>query len=669
MSRYSRMARLTLPDEQLQAGLPYEKTPERTLFSTVGVLIGAGVVTFAFGVSEAKARSALDVMDWLPQQAQLTQGTASDLGMAGAVGISLATKPAAVSTMPRTAGNRSAMQMQPGRSSDVMRQPADQIPGVKRQTRFADIGMTAADGRGDPEGVQYRGNVALSPAVVVATAPARLIGGPLSPGSTRNPEMPPDPPLSRDSAAFRTSAIVPDDPFGPTMPPSVSSLSAMRAVSATRTPDAGRAASTVNPVALRRDARSMTQYPDWLDDGSGNPVRINDPIVPEQAVRAALRTAADIANARSPAVKQARNDWDAARFDVDQVKGQRYPQVQVYGNQYNKPTASVAITTLIYDWGKTRKTIDSRGKTADAAEFRYRTVVQQNAYDVSSALIELAKNRAIYAIGESYVERMSKLVNMLAEIVKVDPGRLSELTQAKSRLLQAQTSQEIVATTARSLELSVSKLMGREQVPMPAGTRWQLSLDGLDEAVAAVRSNPGLEQLTADAEAAKLTAKAVRADALPKLNWVINKNTAADVFGNRQPWSTMLQLSWTPFQGGSQRAAERAALARADSSTDKRDQLALDAEFKVRDAYHDAIALDARAKLYGGLARDTDLIRRQFFEQWYHLNRRTLLDVLSAESDFYNNQVNEVAAQFDSYQSILKIHFNNGTIDSWLQSV
>jgi adhesin transport system outer membrane protein len=194
-----------------------------------------------------------------------------------------------------------------------------------------------------------------------------------------------------------------------------------------------------------------------------------------------------------------------------------------------------------------------------------------------------------------------------------------------------------------------------------------LQLDGLDDAVAAVPQNPAIEQAMAESAAAAATAKSVRAASLPQLNWVINKTTAHDSFNQRQPWTTMLQLSWTPFQGGSQQAAERAALSRASSSADKREQLELDSEFRVRDAHRDAIALATRAKLYGELTVETDLVRKQFFEQWYHLNRRTLVDVLLAESDFYNNQVSQVTTQFDAYQAILKIRLNNGTLEQWLQ--
>jgi outer membrane protein, adhesin transport system len=429
-----------------------------------------------------------------------------------------------------------------------------------------------------------------------------------------------------------------------------------------------------------RNAHSKDQtYADWLDDSAAAKALGDRSVVPERAVRLALRNAADVAATRSPAIRQARNDWDAAKFDVDQVKGQRWPQVQLTGNSpslqgsnnsfndSNMANASINVTTMVYDWGKTKKNIDSRTKTAEAAEFYMKTMEQQNAYDVSTNLVELAKNRAIYSIGESYVRRMGALVDMLAEIVKVDPGRLSELSQAKARLLQAQTSQAVVAAQVRSLELSVRKLAGDEPTPMPAGTLWQLQLDGLDDAVAAVPQNPAIEQAMAESAAAAATAKSVRAASLPQLNWVINKTTAHDSFNQRQPWTTMLQLSWTPFQGGSQQAAERAALSRASSSADKREQLELDSEFRVRDAHRDAIALATRAKLYGELTVETDLVRKQFFEQWYHLNRRTLVDVLLAESDFYNNQVSQVTTQFDAYQAILKIRLNNGTLEQWLQ--
>jgi adhesin transport system outer membrane protein len=692
MSTRTQTARSARAENKLSIELAYQTMPHRTLFSALGVLVSTGVVAVAFGSTDAEAKSALDEMAWAPQQSQLTQSAfAADGSAAGAMAIARAMTPNSAQASVAAPQQNAALAYVDSAASQPLRGFADaleQLAAVQPLRGFADSGLVAP---AQPVNVPVQTSAAVAPAgnvdaprMGVAMAPVRSVAAgnpqPVA-AAVRMPNMQADLQSLRGSLA--TGAAVDDS--SDASPAGASDAAAKLARAEREAFNSQSAVVAGSSIAMERRAQRASRavdgtYSDWLDNSSGSRTRADQAVVPEQAVRAALRNAADAAAARSAAVRQARNDWEAAKYDVDQVKGQRWPQVQVGGNspaitgdsmsfnQYNKPTANVSITTMIYDWGKTSKTIDSRTKTAQAAEFYYQSVAQQNAYEVSSNLVELSKNRAIYAIGESYVKRMSQLVDMLVEIVKVDPGRMSELTQAKARLLQAQTSQETVAAQIRSLQLTVRKLVGDEPTPMPGGTHWQFQLDGLDSAVAAIATNPEIQQAAAEAEAAKLTAKSVRADSLPKLNWVINKNTAPDVFGNRQPWSTMLQLSWTPFQGGSQRAAEHAALARASSSSDKRDQLELDSEYKVRDAHRDAIALSTRAKLYSDLSTESDLIRKQFFEQWYHLNRRTLLDVLSAESDFYNNQVSAVTTQFDAYQDVLKVHLNNGTLNEWLQN-
>jgi outer membrane protein, adhesin transport system len=697
MSNSTRLAR---PDRS-EAQLIKDTFNRRPLFSSMSVLVGTGVVALSALPSSAHAKSALDEMAWLPQHTQLTNNAGAVLNAASApVARAVAVTPASLPASRPVITEAQAVPV-------VVHRVAEAAP---RSRGFADAGIVPSAQQWPDENDAATADVVRTGKLQVAVAapqvapaveqvrtplsvhnatPARIgvSTSPMRPAATAVVSAGPPHDMQADLQTLRgvvaTSAVVLEDQQAALARPNRIAAVASRALPVTGAADTAFAASGIDtPVTKgRRVARSTDQgYADWLDDSAGAKAQADRSVVPEQAVRAALRSAAETAAARSAAIRQARNDWEAAKFDVDQVKGQRWPQVQVAGNSpslngsggnrfddSNRSTAQINVTTMVYDWGKTSKNIDSRIKTAEAAELYYKTVEQQNAYEVSSNLVELAKNRAVYGIGASYVKRMSALVDMLAEIVKVDPGRLSELSQAKARLLQAQTSQQVVADQLRSLELSVYKLVGDQATPMPTGTRWQLRLDGLGSAVDAVAQNPAIEQAAAEAAAASATAKSVRAGSLPQLNWVINKTTANDSWGNRQPWTTMLQLSWTPFQGGSQRAAERAALSRASSSSDKREQLQLDAEFKVRDAHRDVIALSERTKMYGDLSAQTDLVRKQFFEQWYHLNRRTLVDVLLAESDFYNNQVSEVSTQFDAYQSILKIRLNNGTLEQWLQ--
>ncbi|MNR42354.1 hypothetical protein D3C85_1608610 [compost metagenome] len=75
-----------------------------------------------------------------------------------------------------------------------------------------------------------------------------------------------------------------------------------------------------------------------------------------------------------------------------------------------------------------------------------------------------------------------------------------------------------------------------------------------------------------------------------------------------------------------------------------------------------------RADLYRGLSVESNRVREAFYEQWYHLGRRTLLDVLISESDHYNNQVSEIVNRFDGYSAIVRQYASSGTLIRWLSA-
>jgi adhesin transport system outer membrane protein len=436
--------------------------------------------------------------------------------------------------------------------------------------------------------------------------------------------------------------------------------------------------------AIREQAVSSataTGFALWLDDRAAKDAAALSPAaVSELEVRRMLYKAVEAAARRSPQVAQAEAEWQAAESDIDEAKGTRLPQIDVgtqsraatFGGSSSNdfradPALTLNIATPVYDWGRARKTIRSRQELALAARQKYLAEIENSAFQVCGNMVELGKNRVVAQVSEQYVNRLAALVGMLGEIVAVDAGRASELTQAKARLLAAQESKDAADARVRDYELALRKLVGDMPLPLPAGENWQLRPGELGGLLAALPSHPSIQQAAAEASAAELNVGAVRASALPQLDWVINKTTARDAVGREQPWQTMLQLNWAAFRGGSQRAQRAAASQRAVASRQREEQLKLDLEFQVRGAAQDANTFLTRADAYRGLAGETEVVRRAFFEQWYHLGRRTLLDVLIAESDYYGNQVSEVTSRFDGYNAIFRQHAATGSLVSWLR--
>jgi adhesin transport system outer membrane protein len=379
----------------------------------------------------------------------------------------------------------------------------------------------------------------------------------------------------------------------------------------------------------------------------------------------------------SPDVREATSRWQASQFDIDEARGQRWPQVQVgaatpsatFGPGTNDSAryaiGNVQVTTPVYDWGRISRTVESRTETANAAQEQMLQVRQQVAYDTVNGLVELRRNQQALAISDAYVARMTELVDMLAEIVKVDRGRDSELVQARGRRLQALASRDLVVARLREVQISLAKLVG-EEVRLPAQLSWNAPVLDVQEALAAAPDHPSLRQARAEAKAADLYAQSVHASRLPQLNWVVSKTTQQDAYGNVQPWATGLSVQWTAFQGGSGQAAERAAFGRAQASQDKAMAATRDLEYRLRTSAQQRDAALGRAQEYTPLIQDSDRVRKIFFEQWYHLGRRTLLDVLIAEAELYNNQIAQVNSRYDAEAADLRMRADAAVLLPWV---
>ncbi|MNX68314.1 Outer membrane efflux protein [compost metagenome] len=329
-------------------------------------------------------------------------------------------------------------------------------------------------------------------------------------------------------------------------------------------------------------------------------------------------------------------------------------------------SGNLAITTPVYDWGRLSATIDSRTETSKAAYQAAQQVRQKIAYDTVSALLEQRRHQAALEASQGYVKRMEELVDMLSQIVQSDRGRASELTQARARRLQAVTGRDAIVAKLREVQVSLVKLVG-EEVQWPADLAWEIRPVALQDALIAGAEHPAMQQARAEAKAAGLYAESVKAGRLPQLNWVVGKSTQEDSAGNKQPWSTGLSLQWNAFQGGSGRASERAAFERAAAGEEKAEASARDLAYRLRTSAEQRDAAASRAGEYTELIQETDRVRKIFYEQWYHLGKRTLLDVLTAESDHYNNQSAQVTTRFDAEAADLRMRADSAMLLDWLR--
>ncbi|MBK5143709.1 TolC family protein [Budviciaceae bacterium BWR-B9] len=383
----------------------------------------------------------------------------------------------------------------------------------------------------------------------------------------------------------------------------------------------------------------------------------------------------------SPEIRNAQAAFTAAKYDVDEIKGTRWPQVKVGANSpvsnfgsgtrnnnssdVSDTSGSVSVTTTVFDFGKTGSGIQSAEELSKSSLQAVKLTRNQIAYQTIEGLLTLDKFQKDIKVAKTYEKRMSDLVNMLSQITQTDKGRGSELVQARSKLLQAQTNVQQLESSWRDTQIKMTRLLGRE-VQLPENLEWNESNISSGSILASLDNHPQIQRAKAEVQASLHKADAIKSSAYPNINWVVSKSTAKDTYGDEQSWYTGINVEWDLFTGGSASASQAAAVQRAQATQMQFETTVLELKYKIRSMIQVRDSAFERAKEYQALSSETDRVRTMFYEQWYYLGKRSLLDVLTAENDHFNNQISAINNEFDGYTANINIMAESAMLLGWL---
>jgi adhesin transport system outer membrane protein len=383
----------------------------------------------------------------------------------------------------------------------------------------------------------------------------------------------------------------------------------------------------------------------------------------------------------SPEMRASSAEVLAMEYSADQARGQRWPQVKlgvtspfttVGGDQSTNnnshigdTSGSVTVSTPIIDWGRIGSQVDNAEETAKAARYTQDHSREQLAYNTISELMNLSRYQRSRVVAKAYVDRMQELVSMLSQITDADPGRDSELVQAKAKLMSAKASMDNIEHQVSTSRIKLVRLLGAEPA-VPEGMSWRDTVIPSSTAIASLDKSPQMMSMQAKVRAAEYEAESIKASSLPQVNWVISKSTAKDVNGNESGWYTGLNVEWNAFSGGSERAAQMSARAKANAAQQQYEVSYRDLEYQINNQIQIRDSSFLRADDYDRLSSETDRVRQMFYEQWYHLGKRTLLDVLTAENDHFNNQLSAINNRYDGYISNINVISSSSMLLDWV---
>jgi adhesin transport system outer membrane protein len=177
---------------------------------------------------------------------------------------------------------------------------------------------------------------------------------------------------------------------------------------------------------------------------------------------------------------------------------------------------------------------------------------------------------------------------------------------------------------------------------------------------------PDVLQFRAQADAADQLASSVAARKKPQVNWMASSSSYSRGESKNVSVQAGVTVTYSLFNGGADQAAAMAAHKRAESARQQYEEFFRSLTSRVSEVHDSAISSQERAKKYVEILKDSDRVRMSTFQQWSQLGRRSLFDVMSAESDHFNLRVAYVNALHDTYQANVQLRALGGSLSNWL---
>ncbi len=420
------------------------------------------------------------------------------------------------------------------------------------------------------------------------------------------------------------------------------------------------------------------------EDAPEVPATAAAPLAPADP-RGSLSGLVGEALSRSNAVGASRLLAEAAQQDIDEARAAKAVQASLGGglgpggsrtagiteNSAAQLRASINVSQLLYDGGRSDRLADWRTQLAESARYGQLSLQEQVALTTVALALERSRYRMTAAVWRAHVRKMGCLVEALDTITRNDRGRASELVQARKSLQQAELTLAQTQSAVRQVEVRLRRLVG-DGLPGTEGLSTVFNgVPDLPELVAEAERATDIAQLDAQAAAARRYSEAVAASGKPQVSWLVSGNANAGVGGNMGPTRSgsyslgvavsipLLSPGLAPASEAARKRAQAATLQRAEALEQKR--------FRMAEVHEQTLASLDRAKRVADVLRDSEQVRNFTLQQWQQLGKRSLFDVMAAESDHFNMRVSYVNALHDVQQLNANLLSLGRGVISWLR--
>ena len=370
-----------------------------------------------------------------------------------------------------------------------------------------------------------------------------------------------------------------------------------------------------------------------------------------------------------PVVMAAHADQRAAVQRLKQIKGLYLPTVDLslgYGKEHSnnittrntgrnttdleRGDASLSLVQNLFDGFSRSNKRSAAYERLRATIYDLNNTINATTHEAVSAYLDVLKNTQIVAISRINQQTHLDTLKKVQKLRQKRLGTVADLHQTISRLALAQSRLSSQEGFLRNAESHFIEIIGEKprELSLPVAPTNNLP-ETLDQALDQARKhNAGILSAQASLAASQADAKASMAAFLPNIDLELvasNSENPSGLETYAESASAMLRFKYNLFRGGTDLARKRESaekIGRARSVLEQRFRVL---EKQTRTTWSDLVtAKEQIAYLEKQVAVSKKVVSA--YRMQFHMATRSLLDVLNAESEFFNALTSLTTSQF-----------------------
>ncbi|MFA5794620.1 MAG: TolC family protein [Candidatus Brocadiia bacterium] len=392
-----------------------------------------------------------------------------------------------------------------------------------------------------------------------------------------------------------------------------------------------------------------------------------------------LDKAVEIALKYHPAIQQSRRRLESAQSRFDSAKGSYLPQLdtslsanagtgnRTAGSEVNSTdqshSASLSLSQLIYDFGKTPASVRQAYENWVAAEMSDKSTANNLVYEVKGAYYDLIKQQSLFKVAEETVKQFEKRLEQVKSFAEVGRRTRYDVTKTEVDLAEARLTYIKAINSLKTSRATLNNALGLAedpgysvQTPPPP----EMSAYTMDEFWQMVKlNNPEMQSQSATEKAASAGVDKAIADLYPSLSLNSSYSWSGGVFPMPWNWSVGAAMRFNIFQGFQKVNAINEAVDSLRQMRSAKAELEQRLFLDLNRAYaqlEDSRQRLAITELSVKIAEENLMI----VEGRYQVGKASSVELTDAQVSLASARSNRVQADFDYQLAIAQIKKNTG---------